>query len=75
LRWDQDVVYFLAFCVNRRERALANEAAFTALQNAIKRLTNWNVIAAVSMPDHLHLLIAPNDRETAVGNASGAIKR
>ena len=27
------------------------------------------------MPDHVHLLIAPRDREEAVGNASGAIKR
>ena len=27
------------------------------------------------MPDHVHLLIAPNDRELPVGNASGAIKR
>jgi REP-associated tyrosine transposase len=75
LRWDQEVVYFLTFCVARRERALANDEAFAAFKCAIARLTNWNVIAAVLMPDHIHLLIAPNDREAAVGNASGAIKR
>ena len=27
------------------------------------------------MPDHVHLLIAPSDRDAPVGNASGAIKR
>ena len=75
LRWDQEVVYFLTFCVARRERALANDEAFAAFKHAIARLTNWNAIAAVLMPDHVYLLIAPNDREAAVGNASGAIKR
>ena len=75
LRWNQEVVYFLTFCVARRKKVLANQAAFAAFESAIARLANWNVIAAVLMPDHVHLLIAPNDREAAVGNASGAIKR
>lgn len=75
LRWDQEVVYFLTFCVARRETVLANDLAFAAFKSAISRLTKWNVIAAVLMPDHVHLLIAPNDREEAVGNASGALKR
>ena len=68
-------MYFLTFCVAGRERALANQEGFAAFQSAIARLTDWNVIAAVLMPDHIHLLIAPNDREAAVGNASGAMKR
>jgi len=33
------------------------------------------VIAAILMPDHIHLLIAPLDREAAVGNAVAALKR
>jgi putative transposase len=75
LRWDQEVVYFLTFCVARRERVLGNDETFAAFQSGIARLTEWDVIAAVLMPDHVHLLIAPKDREAAVGNASGAIKR
>ncbi len=75
LRWDQTVVYFLTFCVARRECVLDNDAAFEAFQAAILRLTKWNVIAGILMPDHVHLLISPNDRELAVGNAAGAIKR
>ena len=75
LRADQEVVYFLTFCVARREWVLANDAAFVAFRSAIHRLTNWNVVAAVLMPDHVHLLIAPVDRDAAIGNAAGAIKR
>jgi putative transposase len=75
LKWDQEVVYFLTFCVAGRRKVLANDEAFAAFEAAIARLTNWNVIAAVLMADHAHLLIAPHDREAAVGNASGAIKR
>ena len=33
------------------------------------------MIAAILMPDHVHLLIAPVEREARVENASGAIKR
>lgn len=75
LRPDQEVVYFLTFCVARRKCVLDNAAAFEAFQAAIARLTKWNVTAGVLMPDHVHLLIAPNEREMAVGNAAGAIKR
>ncbi|MBA3544251.1 MAG: transposase, partial [Chthoniobacterales bacterium] len=68
-------MYFLTFCVAGRRKVLANEVAFAAFQQAIERLRNWSVIAAVLMPDHVHLLIAPNERELPVGNASAAIKR
>ena len=54
---------------------LANDRAFVAFKSAIERLTQWNVIAAILMPDHVHLLIAPLEREAAVGNASAALKR
>ncbi|HEY3662420.1 MAG TPA: transposase [Chthoniobacterales bacterium] len=75
LKPDQEVVYFLTFCVARREKVLSNDPTFAAFQWAITRLTNWNTIAALLMPDHIHLLIAPTDREDAVGRASGALKR
>ena len=75
LKPDQSVVYFLTFCGANRQKVLANDATFAAFKAAITRLTNWNVIAAILMPDHIHLLIAPLEREAAVGNASAAIKR
>jgi REP element-mobilizing transposase RayT len=75
LKSDQSVIYFLTFCVAKRQKVLANDETFTALRTAIGRLTNWKVIAAILMPDHVHLLIAPVEREAAVGNAAAAIKR
>jgi putative transposase len=36
----------------------------------------WKVLAAVLMPDHLHVIIAPTeDREARVGDFSAAVKR
>jgi REP element-mobilizing transposase RayT len=75
LRWDQEVVYFLTICVAERQKVLGDDSAFSAFNSAISRLMKWTVIAAVLMPDHIHSLIAPNERHEAVGNASGAIKR
>jgi putative transposase len=75
LKWDQPVIYFLTFCVANRQKVPANGLAFAALKGAIARLTKWNVIASILMPDHVHLLIAPREREAAVENASAAIKR
>jgi REP-associated tyrosine transposase len=71
---DQSVIYFVTFCVERRLPVLANETAFLAFRNAIADL-RWHVIAAVLMPDHVHLLAAPMNRDAAVGELSAAIKR
>jgi REP-associated tyrosine transposase len=75
LRSDQSVVYFVTICVANRKAVLANERAFHAFRNAVARLQHWRVIAAVLMPDHLHAIVAPNDREFRVGNFSAALKR
>ena len=76
LRWDQSVVYFVTICVQDRKAVLANENAFSAFKNAATRLHDWNVLAAVLMPDHLHVIVAPTrDREAKLGNFCAAIKR
>jgi REP element-mobilizing transposase RayT len=75
LRWEQDVVYFVTFGVQGRQRVLANDKAFAAFQRAAERLTDWSIIAGLLMPDHLHLLVAPQRREATVGNLAGALKR
>ena len=71
---DQSVIYFVTFCVEGRRRALDNDDAFAAFRQAIARL-DWHIIAAVIMPDHVHLLAGPCDRDAAVGSVSAAIKR
>jgi putative transposase len=71
---DQSVIYFVTFCVEGRRHVLDNDEAFAVFREAIVNV-QWTVIAAVAMPDHVHLLAAPNDRDAAVGGLSAAIKR
>ena len=76
LRDKQAVIYFITICVARRNPVLANEQAFSAFKVAISKLKQWEVLAAVLMPDHLHVIAGPTeDRDAAVGNFSAAIKR
>ncbi|HKP02347.1 MAG TPA: transposase [Chthoniobacterales bacterium] len=76
LRWEQSVIYFVTLCVDGRKPVLANAEAFAAFKHAADRLRDWEVLAAVLMPDHLHLLVTPTeDREARLGNFSAAIKR
>jgi len=72
---DKRVIYFLTLCVHPRKPVLANPMGLRALESAVAKLTQWHVYSAVIMPDHLHLLVAPVERELAVGNCSAAIKR
>jgi REP element-mobilizing transposase RayT len=76
LQWDQSVVYFVTFCVADHAKVLDNEQTFRAFKSAVSRLRGWSVIAAILMPDHVHLLVAPTeDREAKLGNLVGALKR
>jgi len=75
LSYDQAVVYFITFCVQGRRRVLANAQALAALTRIAQRATNWTIIAPVLMPDHVHLLAAPVDRDASVGALSAAVKR
>jgi REP element-mobilizing transposase RayT len=76
LHWDQSVIYFVTLCVEHRKPVLANEAAFTAFKNAAAKLRDWTILAAILMPDHMHIIATPiEDRDAKVGNLSAAIKR
>lgn len=69
-------MYFLTICVKDRKPVLANSEAFAALQEVVGRLEGkWIFRAATLMPDHLHLLVIPFEREASIGNLSAAIKR
>ena len=75
LRSDQRVIYFVTICVMDRKPVLANQRTFRALRNVAEKLQDWTLIAAVLMPDHLHVIVAPKDRDFRVGNFAGALKR
>src|SRR4030095_5579835 len=71
LRWDQTVVYFGTICVADRKPVLANKEAFNAFKLAASKLEHWRVLAAILMPDHLHVIVAPTkEREAKLGNFS-----
>jgi REP element-mobilizing transposase RayT len=73
---EQRVIYFVTICVANRERVLANETALSAFKAAISKLENWRILAAMLMPDHLHVIVAPiESRNAKLGNFSGALKR
>jgi putative transposase len=72
---DKEVVYFLTVCVQGRQPVLANPQTFAAFESAIRNIKRWQVIAAVLMPDHLHALVAPLDRDAPVGEFVTLLKR
>ena len=76
LSWEQPVIYFVTICVAKRQSVLANKPALKAFKAAVAKLHDWRVLAAMLMPDHLHVIVAPTqDREAKLGNFSGALKR
>jgi REP element-mobilizing transposase RayT len=71
LPWEQSVIYFVTICVADRKPVLANEAVFRALRIAIAKLRRWTVLAAILMPDHLHVIVSPSEnRDAKLGNFS-----
>jgi REP element-mobilizing transposase RayT len=76
LHWDQSVIYFVTICLANRKPVLANRDAFNAFKLAASKLEHWHVLAAILMPDHLHILVAPTkEQEAKLGNFSAALKR
>jgi REP element-mobilizing transposase RayT len=62
--------------VANRTPVLANENTFVAFKNAAAKLRDWTVLAAILMPDHLHVIVSPTaDRHAKIGNFASAMKR
>ncbi len=66
LPWGCKVIYFITLCIVPRCNALANDAAWQAVCETLSRLDNWNTYCIMAMPDHIHLLTAPQERELSV---------
>jgi putative transposase len=75
LPWGCRVIYFLTLCVVPRCNALDNEAAWRAFGQTLKRLNKWNTYCVLMMPDHVHLLTAPLERELSVAAFLKWLKR
>ncbi len=75
LRWEQSTIYFVTFCVTPRKAVLANERAWQVCRNVLAKLDQWTILAAIAMPDHLHLLVAPADRDASMSAFAKWFKR
>jgi len=67
---DQATIYFLTFCVEGRQPVLTNERCWQACLDTLRRLDRWHILAVLTMPDHVHLLASPRDREQSVSQMS-----
>jgi REP element-mobilizing transposase RayT len=76
LPWEERIIYFVTLCVQDRRKVPANSRTFEAIKTAIAQLRKWHVLAAVIMPDHVHLIVSPvENRELSVGDFSSGFKR
>ena|ERR1044071_3666653 len=75
LPWEQRSVYFITFCIEKRRPVLANPDAWEVCLRVLLRLNEWTTLAAIAMPDHLHILVAPSDRDASVAAFSKWFKR
>src|SRR5438477_6512765 len=66
LPWECKVIYFITLCIVPRCEALANDAAWKAVCETLGRLDKWNTYCIMTMPDDIHLLTAPSQRELSV---------
>ena len=73
---DKEIIYFVTLCVDGRRLVLANAHTFEAIKGTIAQLRRWEVMAAVVMPDHVHMIVAPlEDRELSIGDFAAGFKR
>jgi putative transposase len=73
---DKEIIYFVTLCVEGRRPVLANASTFEAIKETLAQLRRWEVMALVTMPDHVHAIVSPvEDRELSVGDFASGIKR
>ena len=73
---DQTVTYFITICVGRRRPVLNNPEIFGAILKICDLQEQWETVAAVVMPDHLHALVRPlANRDAKITQYSAGLKR
>jgi putative transposase len=65
----------MTFCVEKRKPVLATDQAWKIGRLTFEKLNQWTILAAVAMPDHIHLLATPMDREASVAEFAKWFKR
>ena len=75
LPWERSTIYFITLCVEDRKAVLAKPRAWRVCRETLNRLDRWRILSAVAMPDHLHVIAAPSDREAPVSEFIKWFKR
>jgi putative transposase len=61
--------------VDKRKPVLATAETWSICLSTFEKLNQWTILAAVAMPDHLHIVITPSDREASVSQFAKWFKR
>jgi REP element-mobilizing transposase RayT len=56
----------MTFCVEGRKHVLNNAVAWHVCVCTFEKLDRWQLLAAVAMPDHLHILVSPQQRDGSI---------
>ena len=75
LPWEKRTIYFITFCIESRKPLLANAQAWDICRAVFEKLDKWRILAAIAMPDHLHILAAPASRDACISDLSKWFKR
>lgn len=75
LPWDCPTIYFITICTDERLKVLDNPLCWTTCMAVFPRLTRWSLIAALAMPEHIHFLAGPYQRDESPNNLSRWFKR
>jgi len=72
---DQSTIYFITFCVEERKPVLANSRTWSTCCDVFEKLDQWTILSALAMPDHIHMLAAPADRDASVSSFAKSKRR
>jgi REP element-mobilizing transposase RayT len=75
LPWEKRMIYFITFCIDSRKPVLANAEAWEICRAVFEKVNEWRILSAIAMPDHLHILAAPGNRDASVSDFSKWFKR
>ena len=75
LPWEKRTIYFITLCIEARKPVLANVQAWKICRAVFDKLDRWRILSAIAMPNHLHILAAPTDRDASVSDFAKWFKR
>ena len=68
------LVYFVTLNVDGRKPSLDRKVVFQAIRTSLDQLEGWCHPVGMVMPDHLHVLISPQDPNSSVSEWSARFK-